>query len=191
MTGTTEVARTARATRTSRRAGSAVVVAAFTAAAFAGACLLFVVQPMVARLVLPAFGGSATVWSTTSLFFQVLLLLGYVYTHVSTRRLGPRWQPPLHLVVLLVPLLVLPLAIPHDAAPPPGASPVLWLLRVLAVTIGLPFLVVSTTGPLVQRWYSWTGGPRADDPYFIFAASNLGSFGGLLAYPFLIEPNLT
>src|SRR5262245_62239914 len=119
MTGTTEVARTARATRTSRRAGSAVVVAAFTAAAFAGACLLFVVQRMFARLVLPAFGGSATVWSTTSLFFQVLLLVGYVYTHVSTRRLGPRWQPALHLVVLLVAVLVLPLANRNAPGPLP------------------------------------------------------------------------
>ena len=171
--------------------GSSVVLAVvFTSTAFIGAGLLFVVQPMVARLVLPSYGGSATVWSTSSLFFQVLLLLGYLYTHLSTRRLGLR-QIPFHLLVLVAPLLVLPVALPIDAVPPPDASPVPWLLRMLAVMIGLPFVVVSTTGPLLQRWYSWTGGPRADDPYFMFAASNVGSFGGLLAYPFLIEPNLT
>lgn len=170
--------------------GVATVVL-FTATSFVGAGLLFVVQPMVARLVLPSYGGSATVWSTSSLFFQVLLLLGYVYTHEATRRLGPRWQPPVHLLVLLMPLAVLPLALPQHAAPETGASPALWLLKVLAVMIGLPFLVISTTGPLLQRWYSWMGGYRAEDPYFLFAASNLGSFGGLLAYPFLFEPMLT
>ncbi len=191
MADITSVARPVAADRRATGAGTVVLVVAFTATAFLGAGLLFVVQPMVARLVLPAYGGSATVWSTSSLFFQVLLLLGYLYTHVTTRHLGRRWQPPLHLLVLLLPLLVLPITIPADVVPPAGTSPIGWLLRVLAVTIGLPFLVVSTTGPLVQRWYSWTGGPRADDPYFIFAASNLGSFGGLLAYPFLIEPNLT
>ncbi|MEO5664767.1 MAG: fused MFS/spermidine synthase, partial [Nocardioides sp.] len=83
------------------------------------------------------------------------------------------------------------LALPSQAAPADDASPTLWLLRVLAVMIGMPFLVLSTTGPLLQRWYAWTDGPRAQDPYFLFAASNLGSFGGLLAYPFLIEPHLT
>ncbi len=163
----------------------------FATTAFVGAGLLFVVQPLVARLILPSYGGSATVWSTSSLFFQVLLLLAYVYGHWSTSRLGPRWQPRSHLVVLLLPLVALPLAIPSDAAPAADASPVLWLLRTLLLVIGLPFVVVATTGPLLQRWYSWGEHRRSDDPYFLFAASNLGSFGGLLAYPLLIEPNLT
>jgi hypothetical protein len=162
----------------------------FAAAAFTGAALLFVVQPLIARLLLPSYGGSATVWSTSSLFFQVLLLLGYLYAHWSTKRFGT-WQPRAHLIVLLAPLVVLPLALPDDAAPGSDASPALWLLRTLALVIGLPFLVVSTTGPLLQKWYSWTDSHRADDPYFLFAASNLGSFGGLLAYPFLIEPTMT
>ena len=174
-----------------RTRGDVVLVLVFTLTAFAGAGLLFVVQPMVARLVLPSFGGSATVWSTSSLFFQVLLLLGYSYSHATTRRLGPVWQPPVHVLVLLAPLVVLPIALPPDAAPSATASPVLWLLRILLVMIGLPFLVISTAGPLLQRWYSWTGGPRADDPYFLFAAGNLGSFGGLLAYPFIVEPHLS
>jgi SAM-dependent methyltransferase len=163
----------------------------FTLTALVGAALLFVVQPMIARLLLPSYGGSATVWSTSSLFFQMLLLLGYLYTHATTRRLGSKWQPPLHILVLVAPLVVLPVALPADAVPAVDSSPVLWLLRSLALMIGLPFLVVSTTGPLLQRWYSWNGAPRADDPYFLFAASNLGSFGGLLLYPFVVEPSLT
>ena len=172
--------------------GRLVLPTLFTLTAFTGASLLFVVQPMVARLLLPSYGGSATVWSTSSLFFQVLLLLGYLYTHwITNSRLGAspgshgctcwccscRWS-------------ALPIALPVDAAPV-DSSPALWLLRTLAVMIGLPFVVVSTTGPLLQKWYSWTNGHRAEDPYFLFAASNLGSFGGLLAYPFLIEPHLT
>ena len=89
------------------------------------------------------------------------------------------------MVVLVLPLVALPLALPADVAPAADASPVLWLLRTLVLMIGLPFLVLSTTGPLLQRWYSWTDDRRSHDPYFLFAASNLGSFGGLLAYPFL------
>lgn len=172
------------------RSGRAVTVL-FATTAFVGAALLFVVQPMIAKLILPSYGGSATVWSTSSLFFQVLLLAAYGYAHLSTRRLGRRWQPRAHLVVLLLPLVALPVAVPSDAAPAADASPVLWLLRTLVLVIGLPFLVVATTGPLLQRWYSWGDTHRAHDPYFLFAASNLGSFGGLLAYPFLIEPTLS
>ncbi len=165
--------------------------ALFATTAFVGASLLFVVQPLIAKLILPSYGGSATVWSTSSLFFQVLLLLAYGYAHVSTTRLGQRRQPRAHLVLLLLPLVALPVAIPSDAAPAADASPVLWLLRTLVLVIGLPFAVVATTGPLLQRWYSWGDSHRADDPYFLFAASNLGSFGGLLAYPLLIEPTLS
>lgn len=163
----------------------------FAVTAFVGASLLFVVQPMVARMVLPLYGGSATVWSTSSLFFQVLLLLGYLYAHVATTRLRPVRQLWLHAGVLLLPVVALPIVLPVDAAPSNGVPPALWLLRTLAIVIGLPFAVVSTTGPLLQRWYSWTRGPRADDPYFLFAAGNLGSFGGLLAYPLAIEPLLS
>ncbi|KGN32359.1 hypothetical protein N802_18515 [Knoellia sinensis KCTC 19936] len=176
---------------TSSRVKTSGLVALFTLTAFVGAALLFVVQPLIARMLLPAYGGSATVWSTSSLFFQVLLLLGYLYSHVATRRLGSRWQPPVHLLVLLAPLVVLPVALPADAVPDIETSPVLWLLRTLTLLIGLPFVVISTSGPLLQRWYSWSGGPRADDPYFLFAASNVGSFVGLLAYPFVVEPWLT
>lgn len=161
----------------------------FAAAAFFGAGMLFLVQPMIARLLLPSYGGSATVWSTSSLFFQVVLLLGYLYTDRATR-LRPRRQRVLHGLFLVTPLLVLPLALPSNAAPGTDVSPVLWLLRTLALLVGLPFLVLATTGPLIQKWYSWRGQLRSADPYFLFAASNLGSFVGLISYPFLIEPFL-
>lgn len=163
----------------------------FATTSFVGAALLFVVQPLVARLILPRYGGSATVWSTSNLFFQTALLVGYLYAHAATRRLGPRLQPALHLGVLLLPLVALPIVVPAGAAPGADTSPALWLLRTLTLMVGLPFAVISTTGPLLQRWYSWTGDRRSDDPYFLYATSNLGSFGGLLAYPFLVEPFLS
>ncbi len=163
----------------------------FTVTAFLGAALLFLVEPLVAKLLLPDFGGSATVWSTSSLFFQLLLLAAYAYCHWSTTVLGARWQPRAHLVLLLAPFVALPIALPADAAPALGAQPALWLIRTLAVTVGLPFLVVATTGPLLQKWFSWIGSARSRDPYFLFAASNLGSFVGLLAYPLVVEPHLS
>lgn len=163
----------------------------FVGTSLLGAALLFMVQPLAAKLILPSYGGSATVWSTSSLFFQVLLLVGYVYAHVSSRRLGAWWQPRVHLLVLLVPVMFLPVALPVDAAPAADTSPTLWLLRTLTLMIGVPYLVLSATGPLIQRWYAWSRGPRAEDPYFLFAGSNLGSFIGLLCYPFVVEPLLT
>lgn len=169
-----------------RRLGLRVTL--FTATSFLSAFLLFLVQPMVAKLVLPAYGGSAAVWNTSNAFFQATLLGGYAYSHVLTRRVGRRRQPPVHLVVLAAPLAVLPLALPDWAPPPADRPPALWLVVVLAAAIGLPFLAVATTGPLLQRWFSYTDHPRADDPYFLYAAGNVGSFSALLLYPVLIEP---
>ena len=160
----------------------------FGAASFIGAALLFLIEPMLAKLVLPSFGGSPMVWNTATLFFQVLLLAGYLYVHVSTRRLGARRQPWLHLGLLVLPLLALPVALPADTPPPADGEPTLWLLRVLALAAGLPFALLATTGPLLQRWFSWTSHPRSRDPYFLYAASNAGSVVGLLGYPFLLEP---
>jgi hypothetical protein len=157
-------------------------------AAFVTASLLFVVQPMIARLVLPHFGGAATVWSTTSLFFQLVLLAGYLYAHLGTNRMGIRTQAWVHAAVLAVPIAALPVALPSSPSPASDEDPALALLKVLALAIGLPFAVISTSGPLLQRWYSWTNGPRSHDPYFLYAASNVGSFVGLLAYPLAIEP---
>ena len=113
----------------------------FACTTFLGSSLLFMIQPLAAKLVLPSFGGSATVWSTSSLLFQVLLLVGYVYAHVSTQRLGARWQPRAHVLLLALPLLALPIALPAQAAPEVGSSPVLWLLRTLLLMVGLPFAV--------------------------------------------------
>jgi hypothetical protein len=114
---------------------------------FLSACLLFVVQPMVAKILVPVYGGSPAVWNVCMVFFQAMLLFGYLYAHWSVRWLGPRLQPWLHVVVLLTPLLVLPIAAPVWAAPPDGADPGWWLLAVLWVMVGLPFFMLSATAP--------------------------------------------
>jgi len=164
------------------------VVALFSATLFLSAGLTFLVQPMFAKFVLPLFGSTPAVWNTSMLFFQTTLLGGYLYAHASTRRLGVRRQTLLHLGVLLVPLLVLPIAVPDGWIPPADSNPVPWLLGLLAVAVGLPFFVVSTTAPLLQRWLAATDHPAAADPYFLYRASNLGSVLGLLSYPLIVEP---
>ena len=167
------------------------MVALFSLTLFLSAVLLFSVQPMYARFVLPLFGGTPAVWNTAMLFFQILLLAGYLYAHETTRRLGVRRQAVLHLGVVLLPLVVLPLGVPEGvAAPSGGATPVGPLLGVLVLAVGLPFFVVSATAPLLQRWLAGTDHPAARDPYFLYRASNLGSVIGLLAYPLAAEPTL-
>jgi hypothetical protein len=145
---------------------------------------------MFAKFVLPLFGSTPAVWNTSMLFFQTTLLAGYLYAHESTRRLGVRRQTALHLGVLLVPLLVLPIGVPDGWIPPADSNPVPWLLGLLAVAVGLPFFVVSTTAPLLQRWLAETDHPAAADPYFLYRASNLGSVLGLLGYPLVVEPSM-
>lgn len=162
------------------------LAALYTVASAVGAALLFAVEPMVAKMLLPAYGGSPMVWNTAVLFFQGALLLGYGYAHL-TQRLGRR-QPLLHIVVVCLPLVLLPVSIPAWSGAPEGSPTSLWLLMVLAAAVGGPFAVLATTGPLLQRWYSWSGLPRAHDPYFLYAAGNAGSLAALLAYPFVIEP---
>jgi hypothetical protein len=166
------------------------VVVLFTAASFLTAALLFLVQPMVGRMVLPAFGGSPQVWTTSMLFFQLALLAGYGYTHLATTRLPRRTQPWWHLGLLLLPLALLPIAL--DVAPSgrAGLAPSFELLAGLALGVAAPFVLVATSGPLVQRWFSWTDHPRRGDPYFLYAAGNLGSAVGLVAYPLVLEPLL-
>eukprot|EP00913_Durusdinium_trenchii_P023323 g21901.t1 len=124
------------------------------------------------------------------LFFQALLLAGYAYAHLVTRWLNQRAQAIVHLVVVCLPLMVLPLSIPADWTPPTQQNPVYWLLMLLTVSIGGPFFALSATTPLMQRWFAATSHRSASDPYFLYAASNLGSMTALFAYPFLIEPNL-
>jgi SAM-dependent methyltransferase len=164
------------------------VAALYTLAILFGAVLLFLVEPMVAKMILPLLGGSPSVWNTCMVFFQAALLAGYAYAHALTARLRPRAQVAVHLVVLAVPLALLPVSV--SSGPAAGASPIPWLFGALAVSVGFPFLVLSTTGPLLQRWLASTAHREGRDPYFLYAASNLGSLGALLAYPLLVEPRL-
>jgi SAM-dependent methyltransferase len=147
------------------------------------------VQPMFGKMVLPLLGGSPAVWNACMLFFQAALLGGYLYAHVTSERLGPRRQAALHLALLAAAALVLPIGV-GAAAPEGGAAPIPWLLLLMATTVGLPFFVLSGTGPMLQRWFAGTGHPAAANPYWLYAASNLGSMLGLLGYPFLVEPRL-
>lgn len=167
------------------------MVALYTVTLFVGATLLFLLQPMFARMVLPLLGGSPAVWNTAMVFFQAVLLAGYAYAHASLRWLGPRRQPLWHLPLMLLPFAVLPVAVRSGWTPPADANPAGWLLALMTVAIGLPFLVVSTSSSVLQGWFSTTGHPRARDPYFLYAASNAGSMLALLGYPLLVEPNLT
>lgn len=169
----------------------------YSAAIFLSAALLFMVQPMAAKQVLPLLGGTPAVWTTSMLFFQAALLAGYTYAHLLSR-IAVKVQPVVHLVLVAgAVLLALPIGLPSSAPLPPLAEGrgaelqlSLYLLRLLTISVGLPFFVLSTTGPLLQRWFSRTGHTQAADPYFLYAASNAGSFIGLLSYPFLVEPVL-
>lgn len=168
------------------RAGT---VGIFSAAIFVAAALLFVVQPMVGKMVLPRLGGSPEVWNTSMVFFQVALLAGYAYAHLSVGTLGVRRQMLMHAGVLLLPVLVLPIALPEWSAPGDGwQSP--WLLGLLAVAVGAPFFSLASASPLLQKWFTATRHEAAEDPYFLYASSNAGSLLGLLAYPLVVEPLL-
>ena len=166
------------------------MVLVFGLTLFVSSVLLFLVQPMVGKMILPSLGGTPAVWNTCMVFFQAALLGGYAYAHASVNWLGVRRQAALHLILLFIPLAVLPIVIGQDATPPTRGNPVFWLLGQLAWRVGLPFFVVSTSAPLLQRWFADTGHPAAKDPYFLYAASNLGSFLALLAYPLVVEPTL-
>jgi len=157
---------------------------------FMSAALLFLVQPMVGRMVLPMLGGTPAVWNTAMVFYQAMLLAGYAYAHFTTRWLGVRRQVVLHAVVLLLPALAIPIAIPYGWTPPTATNPIPWLLVMLSVMVGLPFFVVSASSPLLQRWFSASGHRYANDPYFLYAASNCGSLLALISYPIVIESHL-
>ena len=170
---------------------SAAPVWLFAATLFVGAALLFWVQPLLAKMVLPLLGGSPSVWNTAMVFFQAVLLAGYGYAHLLIRQCGQRNQIILHLGVLAVAALALPIGVAHGWRPDSGTPPTLWLLGLLGASIGVPFFAVSATAPLLQRWFSHTGHPHAHDPYFLYGASNLGSVLALLAFPFVLEPLLS
>ncbi len=155
------------------------------------AFLLFWVQLMVAKMLLPLLGGAPAVWNTCLFFFQALLLLGYGYSDWITRRLTLPHQAGLQGAVFLLPLGLLPLQIDRLGLPPTETNPLPWLLLTLLLGIGLPFFALATLAPLLQAWFSRTTHPQAQDPYFLYGASNLGSLLGLLGYPLVLEPHLT
>jgi len=163
----------------------------FLAAVLQSAALMFILEPMFARMVLPLLGGSPAVWNTALVFYQIALLLGYGYVHGATRRLTPRHQAFVQLGLLVAAFACLPIALRSVGPPPSSGQPLGWLLLVLGASVGLPFLAVATTGPLLQKWLATTSHRSAQDPYWLYAASNLGSFVGLLAYPLVIEPRWT
>jgi hypothetical protein len=165
-----------------------VVLALFTLAIFLSAALIFAVQPMFTKLVLPRLGGSPSVWSVAMVFFQTMLLVGYAYAHLITRYLPGRLSIAVHLAVLLLATLALPLAIAAGWGRPPAAGEAFYLIGLFTISIGLPFFALSANAPLLQAWFARSGHPSARDPYFLYAASNVGSFLALLSYPFFVEP---
>ncbi len=164
----------------------------FPVTVFASAALVFLVEPMVAKLVLPQLGGSPSVWNTSLAFFQAALLAGYAYAHALQRVRSVRAQAFIHTAALIAAALVLPLRVNELFGPPSSTHPNIWLLGVLMVSIGAPFAVLSATAPLVQAWHARTvGAEEGKEPYVLYAASNLGSLLALLAYPLVVEPLLT
>ncbi|HXL69379.1 MAG TPA: fused MFS/spermidine synthase [Xanthobacteraceae bacterium] len=165
-----------------------LTLAVYVAAIFLSAALLFAVQPMFAKLVLPRLGGSPSVWSVAMVFFQAALLAGYAYAHFLMRLVPARNAVIVHVIVMGVAALWLPLSIAAGWGRPPASGEAFWLLGLFAVSIGLPFFALAANAPLLQAWFARSGHPSAGDPYFLYAASNVGSFLALLSYPFVIEP---
>jgi hypothetical protein len=166
----------------------ALLLATFIAAIFVSAALLFMVQPMFSKMVLPRFGGAPAVWSVAIVFFQGVLLAGYAYAHLLTRFAPGRASIVVHLVVMLTACLALPLSIAAHWARPPPAGEAFWLIGLFAASIGLPFFALSANSPLLQAWFARTDHPDARDPYFLYAAGNVGSFLALVSYPLAVEP---
>lgn len=168
--------------------GQAAVLSVYTVTLFLSALLLFSVQPVFAKMVLPQLGGSPSVWAVSTCFFQGVLLAGYCYAHLLNRFCPPRFAPLLHLGVLALAYVAMPVGLPENLSEPPSDGAYLWLIGVLAAGVGLPFFAVSANAPLLQAWFSRTGNRHAADPYFLYGASNLGSLIALLAYPVVVEP---
>jgi len=166
------------------------LVATYMATLITSAALLFWLQPMIAKFILPRVGGAPQVWNTAMMFFQAALLAGYLYAHVLTRHAPIRIQVATHLALLLVCLAWLPIAIPPASLPPGGGNPSGWVLSALALSIGVPFTVVSGSAPLLQSWFAASDHKDAENPYFLYAASNVGSMSALFAFPLIAEPML-
>src|SRR5262249_31599516 len=165
-----------------------LVLVVYTAAIFVSALLLFSVQPLFTKMVLPRLGGSPAVWSVAMVFFQSLLLSGYAYAHVLMQIRNRTIPVAVHLVLLGVAPFALPLSIPTSFGEPPGSAYAFWLLALFAVSIGLPFFALAANNPMLQAWFVRTGHSAGPDPYFLYASSNIGSFLALLSYPALFEP---
>ena len=166
----------------------ALLLTAFVVTIFLSAALLFAVQPMFAKMVLPRLGGAPSVWSVAMVFFQTALLAGYAYAHLLTRYAPGRHGILLHLALMIVAALTLPLSIAGGWGRPPASGEALWLIALFTVSIGLPFFALAANGPLLQAWFARSTHPSAGDPYFLYAASNVGSFLALISYPLAIEP---
>jgi hypothetical protein len=168
-----------------------LVLIVYTAAIFVSALLLFSVQPLFTKMVLPRLGGSPAVWSVAMVFFQSLLLAGYGYAHYLIQIPNRRLAVAVHVLLLVAALLSLPLSIASGWGEPPTSGYAFWLLGLFAVSIGLPFFALAGNNPLLQAWFFRTGHPSGPDPYFLYASSNIGSFLALLSYPVLLEPMFT
>lgn len=165
-------------------------LALFIAASFLSAFLLFSVEPLFAKMVLPVLGGAPSVWAVALLFFQAALLAGYAYAHFLTRYMPAASTGFVHVAVALAALIVLPIGLPSGWTEPPAGEPYFWQLGLFTVAVGLPFVAVAANAPLLQAWFASTGHRHARDPYFLYGASNFGSLIALLGYPFLFEPAL-
>ena len=160
----------------------------FVASVFLGAVLIFLVQPMFAKMATPLLGGSPSVWNVSLVCFQAALLLGYAYAHALARLRSVRLQVTVHGVLFLAGLICLPMSISGALGDPDPSNPTLWLIGIFALSVALPYAVVSATAPLIQSWYAKSGESDADDPYHLYAASNVGSLLGLALYPLVLEP---
>ena len=187
MTTPTEVLRAPGEAAASTRP-AAGVLPLFATTLFLSAFLLFLLEPMIAKMVLPVLGGTPMVWNTCVLFFQIVLLAGYAYAHGASQRLTPTRHAILYSAILVFPVLLLPFSLRGADSPPTTGNPVPWLLAVLVRSIGLPFFALSISASLLQRLFAASGHRAARDPYFLYSASNAGSLLALLAYPSLIEP---
>ena len=163
-----------------------LMLAALTGAIFLSAALMFAVQPMFTKMVLPRLGGAPQVWSVAMVFFQGALLAGYGYAHLLTRALPGRASILVHLALLIAASFTLPLSIASSWGRPSATGEAFWLIGLFAASIGLPFFALAANAPLLQAWFARSDHPAAKDPYFLYAASNVGSFLALLAYPFAI-----
>jgi len=162
----------------------------FLAALACSALLMFLVQPMVGKTVLPALGGTPQVWNTCMVFFQAMLFLGYLHAHYTGLLIGLRRQAVVHLAIALAVLLFLPIGVSGARLATPDAEhPVFWLMQALFLSIGVPVLLIAATAPLLQKWFAQSRHPAARDPYFLYVASNVGSLVALIAYPTVVEPN--